>query len=753
MPCRKLSVAFLCCFGLAACAGDRSTARAARANLIRVSAGANGEDAAPSGGAATGLWTDDDHVPHAGMLRFPDVSAMQIAFVYANDIWLVPREGGLATPLASPPGPELFPRFSPDGRTIAFVGNYEGNRDLYTIPAVGGVSTRVTYHPARETLCDWTPDGRLLFFSNALAGLRRQAQLLTVSAEGGLPVRLPVPYGANGAISPDGEWLAYTPHSRDHRTWKRYRGGMATDIWLFNLKDHSSKRITSWEGTDSQPMWHGKTLYYMSDNGPEHRLNIWSYDTCSNRRSQVTHHAEYDVKWPAVGPGPRGFGEIVYQHGSDLYLLDLATGQSSPVQIRIPGDRPMIRPKIIDAAKFIQDRNVSSTGKRAVLEARGDIWTVPAKNGSPRNLTRTSGVAERDPAWSPDGRWIAYFSDATGEYELYTAASDGKGETRQLTSDGNVFRFSPTWSPDSKHIVFSDKTGAKFLHTIEPGETRLIDTDPWAGRSRFDWSHDSNWIAYTKDGDNRMSAVWLYHLPEDAKRQVTAGKFNDTWPTFDREGKYLFLASNRDFTSPSYEDVGTTFIYADTGVLLVIPLRDKVGSPWAPKSDEETWDDEEKEDDKSKDDEDKGNRNSVEQKETQKKDPGDDKDEEKDAGDEDKDKDNDKEKKKKDEPLVIELDGFERRALLVPLDRGTFTHLAVNHEGELLYVRQPARGTEGKASIKIFDLDDEEKEEKDVIAEADWFAISADGKKILVRKEETMAIVDASADQKLDKPM
>ena len=753
MPCRKLSVAFLCCFGLTACAGDRSTTRAARANLIRVSSGANGGDAASTGGAATGLWTDDDHVPHAGMLRFPDVSATQIAFVYANDIWLVPREGGLATPLASPPGPELFPRFSPDGRTIAFVGNYEGNRDLYTIPAVGGVSTRVTYHPARETLCDWTPDGRLLFFSNALAGLRRQSQLLTVSAEGGLPERLPVPYGANGAVSPDGEWLAYTPHSRDHRTWKRYRGGMATDIWLFNLKDHSSKKITSWEGTDSQPMWHGKTVYYMSDNGPEHRLNIWSYDTSSDQRSQITHHADYDVKWPAVGPGVHGRGEIVYQHGSALYLLDLASGQSLPVRVRIPGDRPMIRPKIIDAAKFIQDRNISSTGKRAVLEARGDIWTVPAKNGSPRNLTRTSGVAERDPAWSPDGRWIAYFSDASGEYELYTVASDGKGKARQLTSDGNVFRYSPTWSPDSKHIVFSDKTGAKYLHTIEPGETRLIDTDPWAGRSRFNWSHDSNWIAYTKDGDNRMSAVWLYHLPEDAKHQVTAGKFNDTWPTFDREGKYLFLASNRDFTSPSYEDVGTTFIYADTGVLLVIPLRDKVGSPWAPKSDEETWDDEEKEDDKSKDDEDKGDRNSVEQKETQKKDSGDDKDEEKDAGDEDKDKDNDKEKKKKDEPLVIELDGFERRALLVPLDRGTFTHLAVNHEGELLYVRQPARGAKGESSIKIFDLDDEEKEEKDVIAEAGWFAISADGKKILVRKEETMAIVDASADQKLDKPM
>ncbi len=238
-----------------------------------------------------------------GMIRFPDVSDSQIVFRYANDLWLAPIGGGTAIPLASPVGGEVFPRFSPDGKTIAFMGNYDGGGDLYTIPVTGGEPFRVTHHPTGETLCDWTPDGELIFFAGGIGLHPRTRELFTVSAEGGLPEKMPVPYGANGAVSENGKWLAYTPHSRDFRNWKRYRGGMATDIWLFNLKKNSSEKITDWEGTDTYPMWHGDTLYYLSDNGPEHRLNIWSYDTKSGQRNQVTDHDAYDVKWPSIGPG------------------------------------------------------------------------------------------------------------------------------------------------------------------------------------------------------------------------------------------------------------------------------------------------------------------------------------------------------------------------------------------------------------------------------------------------------------------
>jgi tricorn protease len=700
---------------------------------------------------------DQEHRPHAGMLRFPDVSATDIVFLYADDLWLASREGGLARPLAGPPGQELLPKFSPDGRTICFVGNYEGNPDLYTIAAGGGIAARITHHPAGEVLCDWTPRGRLLYSTSGFAGLPRQTQLWTVSATGGMPEKLPVPYGANGTISPDGEWLAYTPHSRDFRTWKRYRGGMATDVWLFHLKNHTSKKITDWEGTDTLPMWHGRKVYYLSDEGPEHRLNLWVFDTDTDERRQVTNFEDYDVKWPSIGPGPDGKGEIVFQNGVDLYLLDLGTDKSHAVEVRIPGDRPKIRPKTVDASKSVFNGNISSTGKRAVLEARGDLWTLPAEKGTTRNLTRTDDVAERDPAWSPDGQWIAYFSDATGEYELYIRQSDGRGEARQLTTDGGRYRYNPTWSPDSKMILFSDKSGALFLHTIEVGRTALIDTDPTSAPPQVSWSHDSAWVAYTKRCDNQQSSIWLYDVKAGKKQWITRGMFNDSLPTFDRKGDYLFFASSRKFESPIYEDVGSTFVYANTEVLAAVALNKDVASPLSPKSDEETWEDEEKPGDKDKD----------KDKEEAKKKDGDgdasvDDDKAKDSKDEAAEDEHDakngeKDKKKKDdkiEPIKIDLDDLERRTILLPVKPGVFAAMAVNDKGHLIYARRAARGQDDKPSIMILDLEDDKHEEKTVLKDVGAFAISSDGKKLLVSKgDETMAIVNAAADQKMDKPI
>ncbi len=833
--------------------------------------------------------------PSAAMLRYPDVGKDSICFVYANDIWLVPKTGGMASPLASPPGAELFPRFSPDGTTIAFVGNYEGNRDLYTITAGGngGIPTRVTYHPGNETLSEWTPDGRLLYMTNAFAGLARQSQLWTVAAAGGLPAKTPVPYGGFGSISPDGTWLAYTPHSTDTRTWKRYRGGMATDIWLFNLKDNSSRRVTDWEGTDTLPMFapppggDGRTVYFLSDSGPEHRLNLWSYDIASQKKEQVTKHTEFDVRWPSIGPGSNGRGEIVFQLGSELRLLDLASKKDAVVTVTIPGDRPTMKPRMVDASKNINAATMSPSGKRVVIEGRGDLWTAPAKEGVLRNLTRTDGIFEREPAWSPDGKLIAYFSDESGEYELWVRGSDAqeaekkdaekkdakdekgeggeeKGEgtdtekaaaakddeadkhlagrrvtkaapARKLTNLGPGFRSGIAWSPDSKSIAFTDNAGNLHVCTVETGETKLIDTDPWSGLPGYSWSSDSGWLAYGRnDEGTNNGCIWLYEVKTGQKNRVTAPMFNSVAPTFDRKGDFLYFRSNRAVNSPVYSDMDTTFVYTGTQQLFMVALRDDVKNPFAVRSDEEEFksEDEKKEEKKDGDAEKKDEAKpapptddglsgtwqgkatgggddfpadgveftlsitlaadgSVSGSVTSPVGPGGpisgkfEKDSGKltitfmfgeafitmtgtfkagaasgtwqsgdgasgewtcsravsGAADEETKKDDRADKPRE---VKIDLDGFERRAIVVPVAAGSFGDMGVTHDHKLVYVRQPARGATGEAGIKIFDPSEETKEEKAVVAGGN-LSLSDDGKKLLVRAGSAMTVYEPAA--------
>jgi tricorn protease len=580
--------------------------------------------------------------PQAGMLRWPTISKDSIAFSYANDLWIVPKSGGTATRLSSPSGQESFPRFSPDGQTLAFVGNYDGNRDLYTIPVgggLGGAPSRVTHHPAGETLAGWTPDGRLLFLSNGLAGLARQSQLFTVSAQGGLPTKLPVPYAGFGSISADGTWLAYTLHSTDNRTWKRYRGGMATDVWLFNLKDNTSRRVTTWEGTDTIPMFvpggSSDAVYYLSDEGPEHRLNVWSYTISTGANAQITKHASDDVRWPSAGSGGQS-GEIVFQLGAELRVLDLATKQDRVVSVTIPGDRPKIRTRTVDPAQNLAGASISPSGKRVAVEARGDLWSLPAKEGVSRALTMTGGVAERSPAWSPDGQWIAYFSDEQGEYELSIRPSDAKPpkeekkseeakgeaskpeeekkaeakasepeakpetkrEKRKLTSLGAGYRFSPTWSPDSKRIAMTDANGRIFVVTLgdptktgdQAKDTTLeLDKDPGMSQVRTSWSPDSRWLAYEKmDEPSTQTAIWIANLETGKKKRVTHPMFGASSPTFDRKGEFLFYVAQNSIDNPEYADIDGTFAYRESTRVLMVPLRKDVKNPWLPESDEET---------------------------------------------------------------------------------------------------------------------------------------------------------------------
>ena len=666
--------------------------------------------------------------PHAGMLRYPDISDEHIVFRYANDIWVAPRGGGDARPLSSPSGGESVPKFSPDGKTIAFMGNYDGDTDIYTIPVSGGVPHRVTHHPATEFVSDWTNDGRLIFAAWGYGGHPHAAELYTVSAEGGLPEKLPVPWGFVGRISPDGEWLAYTPYqAAEFATWKRYMGGRQSDIWLFNLKNNTSKKITDWGGNDAYPMWHGDSIYYVSNAGSKHRMNVWVYDVDTGERRQVTKHSDNDVKWPSMGPGPSGEGEIIYQLGGELRVLNLESEQSRTVRITIPGDRPRVRPRTFDAAGFINGGDISSTGKRLCVEARGDVWSLPAENGTPQNLTRTSGVAERQPVWSPDGRWIAYFSDESGEYELYVMQSDGKEQPEKLTDLEVGFPAEPVWSPDSEKIAFWDQTGQLYITDVDSGRTRKAHkTMEGSGQSAI-WASDSNWLTFTDRTEPwTPSSIWLYSYDEDEAYQVTDGVYADTWPTFDREGKYLYFASQRDFSEEIRSDYGWSWVYANTDRLYAVALQDSTESPFLPKIDVEEWE----EDGEDGDGEDGDNE----------------------AEDDGEDEDADDDGEDEEDIIQIDLDDFESRAIQLPIEPGGFWQLQVNGSGQLLYLR---RGQHGPPSLHIFDLSEgEEAEESMVLSGVQYYRISGDGNKLVAANGAgTLAIVDAASDQSWDEPV
>jgi len=700
-----------------------------------------------------GASADDlGHVPDARMLRYPDVSAEQIVFSYAGDLWTVPRDGGTARRLSSPKGNEMFPKFSPDGSLIAFSGNYDGNTDVYVVGAGGGSPRRLTHHPHGDMVVEWYPDGQhVLYRSRMTSPSGRFNRFFKQSIEGGLPQALPLPYGELASFSPDGSRIAFQFISRESRNWKRYRGGMASNLWFYDFLNNTSEKFTDFAGTDAVPMWHEDTVYFLSDRDENARLNIWAYELRSKGFRQVTHFAEYDVKWPSLGPDA-----IVFENGGQLHVLDLASGTSKALDIKVPDDLPQIRTELKNVSNRIQDFSISPSGKRALFGARGEVFTVPAKHGSVRNLTNTSGVAERDPAWSPDGKTIAYLSDQTGEYELYTRPSDGKGKAKQITKDGAVFRFSPVWSPDSKRIAFSDKTGSLYIADVNSGETTFVDKDEWSTMGAYTFSSDSRWLTYAKNGANRHGNIMIYDTNDSTVRQVTSDFYDDSRPVFDVKGKYLFFRSNRSF-SPVYGDLDATWIYPNSTQLFVVTLKADEASPLAPRSDEEEIEEEDedkdeegeeengdKDEDKEGDEEDKADSGEV-------TDPNDAAGEEKADEEKDEDKDKAKDKKKKDEPEPVEIDfdGFEERVERLPIRAGNFGDLA-SVEGKLLFSRYlPAGarkpGTPG-GSLLFYDL--KEREEKTVLDGIDSYTLSADGKKILYKSRSTYGIVDVGANKK-----
>ena len=403
--------------------------------------------------------TFSQDLPEGRLMRFPDVRGDQIAFTYGGDIWLASRQGGVARKVTSDPGLELFPKFSPDGKWIAFTGQYDGNFNVYVMPAEGGAPKQLTFLPDVASLPErmgpnnmvlaWFPDSkRILFLTRRETFNTWFGRPYVVSLEGGLPEPFLVPKGGLISFSPDGTKFAYNQIFRNFRTWKRYKGGMAQDIDIYDLKTNRLERITDWEGVDTSPMWSGQTIYFTSDRDKAQRMNIYAYDVKTKKTRQVTNFTDFDVNWPSLGENA-----IVFEKGGYLHLLDLPSEKLRKLTVYLPDDRGLSRPKWVEAKKAISAFSLSPDGKRALFAARGDIWTVPAKDGATRNLTRTSGVHEKLPNWSPDGKWTSYISDRTGEDEIYISPENGRGQEIQITSGHKGFMFEPVWSPDSKKLI------------------------------------------------------------------------------------------------------------------------------------------------------------------------------------------------------------------------------------------------------------------------------------------------------------
>jgi tricorn protease len=649
----------------------------------------------------------------ARMLRQPTVSKTQIAFVYAGDIWLVARDGGSAFKLTSSPGEESFPRFSPDGTRVAFSASYDGNQDVYVIPSAGGEPVRLTHHPMPDRVVGWTPDGTgVLFASSRESGRQRYNQFFTVPVTGGMAQKLVIPYGEFGTYSPDGRQFAYMPMAQDFRNWKRYRGGWSPDIWLFDLQTKTAKNITTNPANDAQPMWHGSTIYFVSDRDATERNNIWAYDVKGGTMKQVTRFTDFDITFPSMNGD-----SIVYQAGGRLYLLEVPSGKQREVPVRVVTDESTLRARTVKVDSGIQWATVSPTGKRALFEARGEVFSAPAEFGPVMNVSRTSGVAERYPRWSPDGKLLAYWSDRSGEYELYVRPAEGAGSERKVTSLGPGFRYAPEWSADSKKVAFIDQAMRIHVTEVESGKTTKIDESPeWINHGGlqgfgFEWSPDSRWLTYSRPTGDTNNSIFLYDTRNAKLIRVTTGYLNDNQPTFDPDGKYLFYASDREFI-PVYGSFDNSWTYPNPTRLVAVPLRKDVQSPLY-------------------------SRNDYEAGETPKK-----------------------PEESKDKPAAatatppnidIDVEDFEARGVVLPAPPGNYANLKAL-KGKLLFRRLPRSGSsDTKSPVLYFDVT--EREEKPVLEDANVYEVTADGKKMLVLVQNRWAILDIKSPQKFDKPI
>lgn len=642
------------------------------------------------------------------LLRFPTIHEGQIVFTYAGDLYTVPSEGGVARKLTNDVGYEMFARFSPDGKFIAFTGQYDGNREVYLIPAEGGVPKRLTYtaNLNRDFVWDrmgpnnivmgWTPDGNKIVFRSRMHSFNPfNGALFLVDREGNAPTQIPLPRGGFCSYSPDGKKLAYNRVFREFRTWKRYRGGMADDIWIYDFASKKIENITNNPAQDIIPMWHGDNIYFLSDRDENARMNLYVYSLTSKETRQLTHYTEFDIKFPSLGKNA-----IVYENGGELYRFDLATETAAKVPVFIADDMVVGRDGIINVKKYIDTGDIAPDGKRAVFGARGDVFTVPEKHGNIRNLTATPGVHDRNPVWSPDGKWIAYISDATGEDEIYLVSQDGSGTPQQVTTGGETYKYQILWSPDSKKLLWGDKKlRLRYVDIDSKKITTIATASAWEIRD-YSWSPDSKWVAYSRYEEETMRKIYLYNLNTQKNYEVTDGWYDSSNPVFSRDGKYLYFVSDRDF-NPIYSWTEWNHAYVDMAKPYLVTLAKEVESPFKPKSDEVEIKEEKSEIKPSK-----------------------------------KKKESEKEQETKEVVVKVDPAGLKDRIAALPIKPSNYYSLA--NVGNALYYLRKGMGDE-KSRLMMYDF--EEQKETD-LGQVDGFEISADGKKMLVVQQKKYAIID-----------
>ncbi|HVS34892.1 MAG TPA: S41 family peptidase [Gemmataceae bacterium] len=659
-------------------------------------------------------------VDEARLLRFPAIHGDQIVFTYAGDLYTVGANGGTARRLTSDVGFEMFPRFSPDGKQIAFTGQYDGNTEVYVMPAEGGSPRRLTYTATlkRDDVSDrmgpnnivmgWTPDGKKIVFRSRMQSFNDfLGQLYTVSLDGGLPEVLPLPRGGFCSYSPDGKKLAYNRVFREFRTWKRYRGGMADDVWIYDFDTKKVDDFTAGSRDASDPdepadvhpqniipMWSGDRIYFLSDRDAHKRMNLYVQQVGGNTARQLTHFTDFDCKFPSLGDKA-----IVFENGGWIYRFDFATEKAEKTPIRIAEDLPASRTELVNVSKNITESGLSPDGKRAVFVARGDVFTVPATSGPTRDLTNTSGAHERSAVWSPDGKWIAYISDATGEDEIWVAPQDASGSAKQVTDKGDTYKYQISWSPDSKKILWADRmqrvqyvdVDTKGVHLVVQSKVREIGDEVW--------SPDSRWIAYSADEESGMSRVQLFSVEQNKTFAVTDPWYDSKEPAFSGDGKYLFFVSDRTF-NPTYGQLEFNYTYRDMARIYLVTLAKDTPSPFKPKDDEvETKKDEPKKDEAKKD-------------EPKKDEP------------------------KKDAGTKVDVDGLADRIVELPIQPAAYRGLA--SVGSTVYYFR-ASSKDARPAFQMYDV---AAKKETALGAVNAYDISADGKKMLVSQDGKFGVVD-----------
>ena len=519
------------------------------------------------------------------LLRSPTVSATHIAFAYANNIWVVERAGGTARRVTSFQGQTLNPHFSPDGRWLAFSGEYAGNNDVYVVPADGGEPKRLTWHPGSDVVQGWTPDGKSVMFASSRATWAPSGapRFWTVPASGGVEAPMALPRAYQGKISPDGSRVAYRMNNSWDEERRNYRGGQNRPIWIVDLKSYDLVSPPWTDSKDVDPAWVGDSVYFISDR--DGVANVWSYDTRSKRLTQVTRFTDFDVKTLDAGPNA-----VVFEQAGYIHELDPRSGKEHIVNITAAGDFPWMMPRWEDVTRSMNNIALSPTGKRVVLEARGEIFTIPAEKGDVRNLTNSSGSAERDPAWSPDGKYVSYFSDKSGEYKLVIEAQDGIAPPREIALENPTHYYTPSWSPDSKKLLYSDTNLHVWVLDVETGKAKIVGNDPWMVPQRTlnpVWAPDSKWVAYSSRLKSMYHAIFISNVETGETKQVTDGLADSTWPAFDASGKYLWFLASTDFGLRSQWLDMTSYDHDVTFGLYCALLKKGDPSPLLPESDED----------------------------------------------------------------------------------------------------------------------------------------------------------------------